>query len=107
MFLSIILQGCLLLSFFSFFSGLYFAFLEISNGDPKLMAGHISLGVVTSIIQIVPALIGLFLNIWLIKRNNNLKIFVRCSKYFAYLWILFIPIGTFFGVKQLKRLKNT
>jgi len=107
MVLSIVLQGFLLLSFFSFFSGLYSAALEISTGDPKVMAGHISLGIVTSIIQIIPALIGLFLNIWLIRRNSDFKLFNNFSKSFAYIWILFIPIGTFFGVKQLKRLKNT
>jgi len=107
MVVSIVLQGFLLLSFFSFFSGLYSAFLEISTGDPKVMAGHISLGIVTSIIQIIPALIGLFLNIWLIRRNSDFKLFNNFSKSLAYIWILFIPIGTFFGVKQLKRLKNT
>jgi hypothetical protein len=107
MFLSVVLQVFLFLSFFNFFSGLYFAYSEISTGDPKLLAGHISSGIVLSIIQIIPALIGLLLSVWLVKRHNKFKLFINCSRYFAYLWLLFIPIGTFLGVNQLKRLKNT
>jgi hypothetical protein len=106
-FISIALQCFLLLSLFNFFSGLYSAFLELSTNDPKLVAGHISSGIVISIVQIIPALIGLIISIWLINKKSSSKLFVICCKYFAYLWLLFIPIGTFLGVKQLKRLKNT
>ena len=101
------MQGFLFLSFFNFFSGLYSAYLELSTNDPKLVAGQISLGIVVSIIQIIPALVGFFLSIWLINNKSHSKLFIYCSKYFAYLWLLFIPIGTFLGIKQLKRLKKT
>ena len=106
-FISIVLQCFLLLSLFNFFSGLYSAFLELSTNDPKLVAGQISSGIVTSILQIIPALIGLIISIWLINKKSSSKLFVIFCKYFAYLWLLFIPIGTFLGAKQLKRLKNT
>ena len=106
-FISIVLQCFLLLSLFNFFSGSYSAFLELSTNDPKLVAGHISSGVVLSLIQIIPALIGLIISVWLLNKNHSSKLFIIYCKYFAYLWLLFIPIGTFLGVKQLKRLKNT
>ena len=106
-FISIVLQGFILLSLFNFFSGLYSAFLELSTNDPKLIAGHLSTGIVFSLIQITPALIGLIISVWLLNKNHSSKLFVIYCKYFAYLWLLFIPIGTFLGIKQLKRLKNT
>ena len=106
-FVSIVLQCFLLLSLFNFISGLYSAFLELSTNDPNLVAGHISAGIVISLIQIIPALIGLIISIWLLNKNHSSKLFILYCKYFAYLWLLFIPIGTFLGVKQLKKLKNT
>ncbi|WP_448570063.1 hypothetical protein [Thalassotalea ganghwensis] len=105
--LSIVLQCFLLLAIFNFFSGVYSAYLELSSGDPKLIAGHISSGLVLSLIQIIPALIGLFLSIWLLAKNNNSNLFKIGCKSLAYVWLLFVPLGTFLGVKQLKRLKNT
>ena len=105
--LSICLQFFLLLAIFNFFSGTYSAYIEFSSGDPKLVAGHISSGVILSIIQIVPALIGLFLSIWLLAKNNNSNLFKSSCKSLAYVWLLFIPIGTFLGIKVLKKLKNT
>jgi len=106
-FTSIVLQCSLFLSIFSLLSGCYLAYLELPTNDPKLVAGHLSSGIVISLIQIVPALLGLFLSIWLINKNNASILFKQCCKYLAFVWLLFVPVGTFLGVKQLKRLKNT
>ncbi|MDN3383704.1 hypothetical protein QL995_13665 [Pseudoalteromonas sp. APC 3358] len=111
--LSLILQAFLLLALTSFFSGFYNAYTVFAGGDPKLMAGHISSAIVVSLIQIIPALIGLFINTYVLnsRLNKNINInssamFINISKFYAYLWILFIPLGTFLGIKQLIRLKN-
>jgi hypothetical protein len=113
--LSLILQAFLLLALTSFFSGFYNAYTVFAGGDPKLIAGHISSAIVVSLIQIIPALIGLFINTYVInsRLNKNINIninssamFINISKFYAYLWILFIPLGTFLGIKQLIRLKN-
>lgn len=106
-FTSIVLQCFVFLSIFSFLSGCYLAYVELSTNDPKLVAGHLSSGIVVSLIQIIPALLGLFLSIWLINKNNAPNLFKQCCKYLAFVWLLFVPLGTFLGVKQLKRLKNT
>ena len=109
--LSQILQAFLLLALTSFFSGFYNAYTVFSGGDPKLIAGHISSAIVVSLIQIIPALIGLFINTYVLnsslnKNINSSAIFLNISKFYAYLWILFIPLGTFLGIKQLIRLKS-
>ncbi|MGO3421303.1 MAG: hypothetical protein ACTIMZ_02420 [Pseudoalteromonas distincta] len=113
--LSLILQAFLLLALTSFFSGFYNAYTVFAGGDPKLIAGHISSAIVVSLIQIIPALIGLFINTYVLnsRLNKNINIninssamFINISKFYAYLWILFIPLGTFLGIKQLIRLKN-
>ncbi|RZF93080.1 hypothetical protein EXT42_08580 [Pseudoalteromonas sp. CO302Y] len=105
--ISVILQCFLLLSIFNLLSSFYLAYVELPTNDPKLIASHISSGVVISLIQVVPALIGLLLSIWLLDKTNTSKLFRKCCKYLAFLWLLFFPIGTFLGVKQLKRFKNT
>ncbi|MEH6393898.1 hypothetical protein [Pseudoalteromonas sp.] len=105
--ISLVLQSFLLLSLISFCSGLCRAFLELPTNDPKLISAQLSAGVVISVIQIVPALFGLFLSMWLIKKNNSSKSFNLFCRYFAYLWLLFIPIGSILGFMQLKRLKRS
>jgi len=115
--LSLILQAFLLLALTSFFSGFYNAYTVFAGGDPKLVAGHLSSAIVVSLIQIIPALIGLFINMYVLNSRLNINIninininssamFINISKFYAYLWILFIPLGTFLGIKQLIRLKN-
>ena len=107
--LSLILQAFLLLALTSFFSGFYNAYTVFAGGDPKLIAGHISSAIVVSLIQIIPALIGLFINTYVLNSRLNINssaMFINISKFYAYLWILFIPLGTFLGIKQLIRLKS-
>ena len=79
----------------------------LETGDPKLMAGILSQGIITSLIKVIPGLIGLIIS-WriLIKNNNIPNWFKNYSKVLSYLWLLFIPIGTVLGVIQLKNLKN-
>jgi len=75
--------------------------------DPKLMAGELATGITLSLLQVIPALLGLSLSYWSLKKSDTSpKLFVIIFKFYSYLWLLFIPIGTFLGYKQLKLLGN-
>jgi len=79
----------------------------LETGDPRLIAGTLSQGIVTALIKVIPGLIGLIIS-WriLIKKTNIPSWFKSYSKILSYLWLLFIPIGTVLGIIQLKNLKN-
>ncbi|MBH0048549.1 hypothetical protein I6F45_00465 [Pseudoalteromonas sp. SWYJZ19] len=105
---SLFLQVFLLISLISFFTGFHSAYTAFAGGDPKLIAGHISSGIVISLIQMVPALVGYFISYMLIKnkRVNDFALLKSALKFFAYLWLLFIPIGTVLGAKLLTKLNK-
>ncbi|WP_165728665.1 hypothetical protein [Pseudoalteromonas sp. 31A1] len=107
-FLCLALQAFIILSLISFFTGIYNAYIAFSGGDPKLIAGHISSGIVISLIQMIPALVGYFISYMLIKnkRVNDFALLKPALKFFAYLWLLFIPIGTVLGAKLLTKLNK-
>ena len=97
------LQAFLLLSLFNFAMGIANAIAVFSTVDPKLVAGELSSGIVLSLIPLFPALVGFALSFWCIKKSNKAsKVYLTLCKLFAYLWLLFIPVGTVFGIKQLK-----
>ncbi len=105
---SLFLQAFLLISLISFFTSIYNAYVTFAGGDPKLIAGHISSGIVISLIQIAPAIAGYFISYTLIKnkRVNDFALLKSALKFYAYLWLLFIPIGTILGAKLLTQLKK-
>ncbi|WDE10391.1 hypothetical protein [Thalassomonas haliotis] len=101
--LSVLLQVFLLLSLFSFASGVANAVAAFPTADPKLIAGELSAGIVLSLIQVIPAMVGFALSFWCIKKSTEAsKVYLKLCKLFAYLWLLFIPIGIILGIKQLK-----
>jgi|TARA_Y100000588_G_scaffold372511_1_gene445169 hypothetical protein len=108
----VILSTLLQLLYLLALSHLAFGFLQaislFSSGDPKVLAGTISAAIVKSIIVVIPSLIGLLLGLYLFKNSlkqppNWFKLF---SKSMSYLWLFFIPVGTLFGVWQLRLLKH-
>ena len=105
---SLFLQAFLLISLISFFTGIYNAYAAFAGGDPKLIAGHISSGIVISLIQIAPAIVGYFINYMLLKnkRVNDFALLKSALKFYAFIWLLFIPIGTILGAKLLTQLKK-
>ena len=101
------MQLFLLLALFSLVNGITGAINSFALGDPKLIAGLLSNGVLTSLIQVIPALIGVSISIKLLNKGNELSVgFLRFSKVYSYLWILFIPVGTILGIKQLRLIGN-
>ena len=108
LFLCLFLQAFIILSLISFFTGIYNAYIVFAGGDPKLIAGHIASGIVISLIQIAPAIVGYFISYMLLKnkRVNDFALLKPALKFYAYLWLLFIPIGTILGAKLLTQLKK-
>ena len=72
-------------------------------GDPKLMAGAISMIFTDLLIGAVIGLAGVLMA-WLVLRNreNRPSWFLPVSTFFAWMWMIFIPIGTVIGVLMLK-----
>jgi len=101
------MQLFLLLALFSFINGIIGAINSFSLGDPKLVAGLLTSGVLTSLIQVIPALIGISISIKLLNEGSELSVvFLKFSKVYSYLWVLFIPVGTILGLKQLRSISN-
>ena len=74
----------------------------ISSGDPRMMAGAISAVLVGLGIGAILGLPGILLA-WIVLRNKDQRPswFVSLSSCFAWAWILFIPVGTVFGILML------
>ncbi|MEM6817415.1 MAG: hypothetical protein AAF578_01380 [Pseudomonadota bacterium] len=72
-------------------------------GDPKLLAGAISMIIIDLMIGTVIGVVGVFLA-WLVLRNKNDRPswFLPVSTFFAWTWMVFIPIGTVIGVLMLR-----
>lgn len=106
--LSTFLQLLYLFAISHFAIGFLNAMQLLSSGDPKMLAGAISAAIVKSIIAVIPSFIGLLLGLYLVKNSSKQvpKWFKLFSKCMAYLWLLFIPLGTLFGVLQLRLLKH-
>ncbi len=74
-----------------------------SSGDPKMMAGAISSSNMDLIIGAVIGLVGVILA-WLVlrKKNERPPWFLPISTFFAWTWIVFVPICTVIGVLMLR-----
>ena len=75
----------------------------ISAGDPKLMAGAISTIILDFLIGAVIGFVGVLMA-WLVLREKEDRPswFLPVSTYFAWAWIVFIPIGTVIGILMLR-----
>ena len=106
--LSTLLQLFYLLALLHLAVGFLNASQLLSSGDPKILAGTISVAIVKSLIAVIPSLIGLLLSVYLIKSSSKQspKWFKSFSKNMSYLWLFFIPVGTLLGVWQLRLLKH-
>ena len=79
----------------------------LETGDPQLIAGALSLGIVSSLLKAIIGLIGLLIGWRLLIKNEDIPSWFKTySKALTYLWLLFIPIGTVLGLLQLKILNN-
>ena len=72
-------------------------------GDPKVMAGGISAMIIDFAIGAAVGLVGVFIA-WIVLRNKKDRPswFLPVSTFFAWTWIIFIPIGTVVGFSMLK-----
>lgn len=102
----ILLQMLLPVSQYAFFKGILGIASNFQSGDPKLLAGLIS-GVIISSLVLIPALIGIAISLYTLKKwsDHSLTI-LNINKLYSYLWIIFIPIGTFLGLKQNRLVKD-
>tara|TARA_B110000196_G_C20911463_1_gene550750 strand:+ start:57 stop:401 length:345 start_codon:yes stop_codon:yes gene_type:complete len=105
--LSTTLQLFYLLALLHLGIGVFNAVEVISTADPKLVAGALSSSIVKSLIAVVPSILGLLLSVNLTRSiGAQPSWFKRYTRFMSYLWLLFIPIGTFIGVIQLRRLRH-
>ena len=105
--LSASLQLFYLLALFHIGLGAFHSMELVSSGDPKLVAGTLSASIVKSLIAVVPSILGLLLSVYLTRTVDKLpKWFKSYSRFMSYLWLLFIPLGSFIGYLQLRRLRD-
>ena len=73
------------------------------SGDPKMMAGAISTTIMDLLVGAVIGFVGVFLA-WLVLRNKKDRPswFLPVSTFFAWTWIIFVPIGTVIGIFMLR-----
>jgi hypothetical protein len=106
--LSTILQLFYLLALLHIGLGVFNAIEMVSTGDPKLIAGTLSASIVKSLIAIVPSIFGLLLSVYVTRSSDALpNWFKSYTRFMSYLWLLFIPVGTFIAFIQLRRLRHT
>ena len=72
-------------------------------GDPKMMAGAISTIIMDLLVGAVIGFVGVFLA-WLVLRNKKERPswFLLVSTFFAWTWMIFVPIGTVIGIFMLR-----
>ncbi|MFC6439116.1 hypothetical protein ACFQHU_08950 [Pseudobowmanella zhangzhouensis] len=105
--LSASLQLFYLLALFHIGLGAFNAMDLVASGDPKLIAGTLSASIVKSLLAAAPSVFGLLLSAHLTRTVGALpKWFKSYSRFMSYLWLLFVPVGSFIGYLQLKRLRN-
>ena len=75
--------------------------------DPQMMASAISESFIGLLIGAAVGLIGVFLA-WLVLRDKDARPlwFVRLSGFFAWAWMVFLPIGTVVGALMLRWRKS-
>ncbi len=91
------------------FKGIYSIILYVRDtsfaggGDPKMLAGAISQGLMIIIIGAVVGLLGVAIS-WYVLRDKESRPewFVSASRSFAFAWMVFIPIGTIVGFFMLR-----
>ncbi len=91
------------------FKGLYSIILLVrdtsfaAGGDPKMLAGAISQALMVIIIGAAIGLFGVALA-WYVLRDKESRPdwFVSVSRSFAFVWMVFIPIGTVVGFLMLR-----
>ncbi len=73
------------------------------SGDPKMMAGAISSAVMDFLIGAVIGLVGVFLARLVLRDKKECPTwFLPVSTFFAWAWIIFVPIGTVIGILMLR-----
>ena len=74
-----------------------------SSGDPKMIAGAISTIIMDLLIGAAIGLVGVCLA-WLVLRNRKERPswFLPVSTFFAWMWMIFVPIGTVIGIFMLR-----
>lgn len=73
------------------------------KGDPKMMAGGISVMLVDLFAGAAIGLVGVAIAWWVLRDRKSRPLwFVTTSKVLAWAWIPFIPVGTVIGVLMLR-----
>ena len=73
------------------------------SGDPKLVSGAVSVIIMDLLIGVVAGFGGVLLA-WLVLRQKSDRPswFLPVSTFFAWAWIVFVPIGTVIGFFMLR-----
>ena len=71
--------------------------------DPRLIAGIISGQLVMVLIWAVPGIIGATLSALLIRKvRYRARWYLAATRFFAYTWLAFVPLGTILGYVLLR-----
>lgn len=73
------------------------------GGDPKAMAGAVSQNIINLGFGTLIGLAGVFIA-WRVLRNRDDRPgwFLPVSTFFAWAWMVFVPVGTVIGVLMLR-----
>ncbi|MFK7887474.1 MAG: hypothetical protein AB8G16_11495 [Gammaproteobacteria bacterium] len=106
-YISAALQLLLIPAMFVFLTAALNAVRAFSSGDPKMLAGILSQGIVTSLILAVPALVGAVAG-WSVLRSGPVTpLWYRgFSSALSWLWLFFVPVGTLVGLITRRKLKR-
>ena len=102
---SLLLQSTLIVNLLILAESLSGSMGFFDSGDPKIMASDVSRALIVYFIGGLLSLAGLGLNAWTLRRCRPAW-FVRWSRFFATLMLLYLPIGTILGIWHLRYIKE-
>ena len=104
-FASLLLQSTFIVNLFVLAESLPGVMGTFDSGDPKIVASEISRALIVYFIGGLLPLAELGLNAWTLRRYHT-AFFVRWSRFFATLMLLYLPIGTILGIWHLRYIKK-
>ncbi|MEM8983208.1 MAG: hypothetical protein AAGC71_09285 [Pseudomonadota bacterium] len=101
------LQLALLPALVLFAGAIAAAIQVLPSGDPERIAGEFSSGVVSSVMFVLPALVGVIVSWFMIRTSAQIPTwFARVTYLLSWCWLVYLPLGTLFGAIQLVLLRH-
>lgn len=105
--LVITIQLLYIMALVVFFSAIIKAGILMSAGDPALVSGLLSEGIISSCVGALIALVGLVFSCVIISHVRELPVwFLVLTKCLSFFWLLFFPVGTVLAIFQLRKMRS-